>query len=337
MFNRQKVVRPLPVPHGSNVRWQQDLIDMGERSMHQNRRYRYVLTVVDVFSKRAWARPLRTKEADNVTTALEDVLLENGTAPQILQSDNGGKFRNGWMSELCERYEMKQVFGAPYRPQSQGAIERFNQTLKRALYSHMTRYNTGAWLQVLPFALENYNHTYHQSIGTTPYELHQSQNAIEIEESRSRLLNRNRKWVRKYQKPFREIHVGDAVRVSNLIFKDYRRKGRLSTKSYTPNWTRDIYTVVSISDPRDPTLMQPTYTVESDETGRRLVVFRDNLQLLPSRHPRRTVAAPAPLEDVPPYSLPEEPTETEVDNPPRTEAGQRSRRPSVLLRDYLLL
>jgi len=39
VFNRSKVVRPLPVPHRSNVRWQQDLIDMGER-MHQNRRYR---------------------------------------------------------------------------------------------------------------------------------------------------------------------------------------------------------------------------------------------------------------------------------------------------------
>jgi len=113
VFNRTKVVRPLPVPHGSNVRWQQDLIDMGERSMHQNRRFRYVLTVVDVFSKHAWARPLRTKEAENVTAALEDIVLENGTAPQILQSDNGGEFCNGWMSELCERYEMKQVFGAP--------------------------------------------------------------------------------------------------------------------------------------------------------------------------------------------------------------------------------
>jgi transposase InsO family protein len=152
----------------------------GRGTMYQNQRYRYVLTVVDVFSKHAWARPLRTKEAERVTAALEDIILENGKAPRIMQSDNGGEFRNGWMSELCDRYEMQQVFGAPYRPQSQGAIERFNQTLKRALYSHMTSYNTQTWVRVLPLALENYNHTYHQSIGTAPAVLHQTQNEIEI-------------------------------------------------------------------------------------------------------------------------------------------------------------
>lgn len=158
---RMKVVRPLPVPkEGPNVHWQMDLIDMGEEKIHDNLGHRYVLTMVDIFSKFAWAKALKTKEATEVTKALGEILQQHST-PHVIQSDNGAEFKNSRMTELSQVYGFKQVFGSVYRPQSQGAIERFNQTLKRMLYAHMTRYRTNVWVDVLSIVVANYNSIVH--------------------------------------------------------------------------------------------------------------------------------------------------------------------------------
>ncbi len=121
---KMKVVRPLPISDGPQVRWQMDLIEFPTDLKHDNLGYQYALTVIDTFSKLSWVRSLKSKEAGEVTAALSHILEQEGP-PSVLHSDNGGEFRNHFMSTLTERYGIKQVFGAPYRPQSQGCIERY--------------------------------------------------------------------------------------------------------------------------------------------------------------------------------------------------------------------
>lgn len=86
--------------------------------------------------------------------------------------------------------------------------------------------------------------------------------------------------------------MGDPVRVSLLVFSDFRREEAFATRSYKQNWTSEIYRVVSISEPSNP-WQQPLYTVENSQ-GNRLRVFRDNLQLLPSFQPRVTAQSQRP-------------------------------------------
>ena len=342
VVNRMKVVRPLPVPEGRGIRWQMDLIDMGERFQHDNLGYRYVLTVIDTFTKYAWAVPLKTKDAAGIVEAMEGLFAEEGP-PAVLQSDNGTEFKNAEMAALAEEHGVRQVFGAPYRPQSQGCVERFNQTLKRFLWGHMTRYNTNVWADVLPLLVDNYNHVIHDSTGIAPADLEEApQDSEAAGKAGAMMRERNRRWLKKYGKPFKEIRVGDPVRVSNLVFKDYRRKGKLAFKAYKPNWSREIYTVISISHPADPSLTQPVYTVRGP-TGNILRVFRDNLQLLPSFAPR--VTPPAARPRVPGFFYRELQRERaraargtieRVPVPPLviTEEARTRRRPSVLLREY---
>jgi hypothetical protein len=67
------------------------------------------------------------------------------------------------MAALAEARGFEQVFGSAYRPQSQGCVERFNQTLKHTLHAHMTRFGTRVWADMLQLLLDNYNSSVHAS------------------------------------------------------------------------------------------------------------------------------------------------------------------------------
>ena len=325
--NKLHVVKPLGVPKGPNQVWQMDLIDMGEKKQFHNSGYRYCLTVIDIFSKHAWARPLKKKSSKEVLASLKDIVMtNNNTPPKAIQSDNGKEFANKHMfgytnqefreskiKELQEKQSINgglerkqelfleellsstlnihQVFGSPYRPQSQGCIERFNQTLKRMLYSHMTRYNVKQWIDVLPALMHNYNTILHGTTGTTPTELHFTKNESLITFVRKKILKRNQKWIQKSnEKSKQTIEVGDYVRLSNLVFKDFRKKGKLEKHGYTPNWSKDIWQVVDIQGENSDKMLE-VYIVEKLEEKKekkQMHVYRDNLQWIPSNNPRRT-------------------------------------------------
>lgn len=65
--------------------WQADLIDMQSFSKY-NSHYKYILAVIDAFSKYAWAYPLKYKNKETVTAAFRK-LLEQGRVPKNLQTD----------------------------------------------------------------------------------------------------------------------------------------------------------------------------------------------------------------------------------------------------------
>ena len=67
--------------------WVADLIEEQTLSK-QNKGYRYVLVVIDAFSKYAWARPIKKKTGKDVTVAFAKILKEaKGRKPQTLQTD----------------------------------------------------------------------------------------------------------------------------------------------------------------------------------------------------------------------------------------------------------
>jgi len=68
-----------------------DLVDLSFWAS-QNKDYKFLLTVVDVLSKFAWAIPLKNKSADEVTKAFEELFQE--VKPQKLWSDSGTEFIN---------------------------------------------------------------------------------------------------------------------------------------------------------------------------------------------------------------------------------------------------
>ena len=68
--------------------WAADLLE-NKRYIKENEQYRYILSVVDVFSKMAWAKPMMKKNAPSAVAAFEDVLNETGLRPSKIWVDKG--------------------------------------------------------------------------------------------------------------------------------------------------------------------------------------------------------------------------------------------------------
>jgi len=141
-----------------------DLIDMTTWVGSNNSR-RYAVSIIDCFSKYAWLLPITQKKAEKVLEVLGPFLKEH--TPKVLQSDNGGEFTNARMKELLDNLHIKHITSLPYKPSSNGQVERFNRMIKSMIMQYMAASNSRRYLDVLPKIVENYNNTYHTTIKST--------------------------------------------------------------------------------------------------------------------------------------------------------------------------
>lgn len=74
--------------HGPNLLWQADLVDF------QHGPYKFILTVIDVFSKKADAEPITSKSGVKVSDAFRKIGERWGEYPVRLQTDKGKEFFN---------------------------------------------------------------------------------------------------------------------------------------------------------------------------------------------------------------------------------------------------
>lgn len=96
-FRRRKVELK-----GINDTIQADLVEMIPYAK-QNKNRKYILTVINIFSKKAYARPLKNKTAQEVTRAMESVLNSLGHPIEHLHVDEGKEFYNSSMKKMLER------------------------------------------------------------------------------------------------------------------------------------------------------------------------------------------------------------------------------------------
>ena len=131
----------------------------------------YLSTVLDDFSRYIIAWKLCTNmRAEDVTETLDLALAASGCAsatvlqkPRLL-SDNGPCYIAGDLAEYIEANKMSQVRGAPMHPQTQGKIERWNQTMKNRILLENYFLPGDLEAQIEAF-VEHYNHQrYHESL-----------------------------------------------------------------------------------------------------------------------------------------------------------------------------
>ena len=131
---------------GLDETWQGDLVEM-QPYADENGGYRYLLTVIDVFSKFAWARPVKTKSGKDVTAAMKSILQE-GRKPKLYQVDKGKEFYNQHFNSLMDESKIHM-----YSTESNlkaSIVERFNRTLKNLMYKQFSLQGNYKWLKILP-------------------------------------------------------------------------------------------------------------------------------------------------------------------------------------------
>jgi transposase InsO family protein len=150
--------------------WEMDLAYLTSLSKY-NDGYKFLLNVIDVFSRYAWSVPLKYKTGASVTTALKALFINR--QPRTLQSDEGTEFVN----RTVQRYLKNQVieFHTTHIPDIKCAlIETFNRTLKSKIYKYFTKHITYRYINILQKLLEGYNNTVHSTIGIAPCKVNPS-------------------------------------------------------------------------------------------------------------------------------------------------------------------
>ena len=188
--------------------WTADLIEVINISK-QNKGYKYLLTVVDVFSKYVWVEPIKNKTGQAVREAFEKI-LKQGRKPIHLQTDDGREFSNKTFQNLMTRYDINHFSTSGDTKAS--VVERFNRTLKQRMYRYFTTNNTLKFVLVLQSLVKGHNRTYHRSIKMAPYQ---------VTEANSSEVYANLYRYKKVKKP--ALKVGDRVRL-NKKFRLFKKK-----------------------------------------------------------------------------------------------------------------
>ena len=145
--------------------WSPDLVEMQAFSSF-NKGFKYILTDIDVFSKYAWAVPIKDKSAASVTKAFENIISDR--IPKKLWVDERKEFYNATFKKLLDKHKIDMY--STFNEGKAVVIERFNRTLKNIRWKYFTANNTRFYLDVLDQMVKNYNDKVHSTIKMTPKE-----------------------------------------------------------------------------------------------------------------------------------------------------------------------
>jgi transposase InsO family protein len=129
--------------------------------------WNYVFAIIDVHSKMLYTAPLKTKTAEEVANALDEIISENKLYISAIQSDNGSEFK-GEFQKLLQKQNIKQILSQSASPWTNGSVERSHKNWKEMLYKYWSITKTKKWKDVLPILVKNINNSFHRSIHMTP-------------------------------------------------------------------------------------------------------------------------------------------------------------------------
>src|SRR6266480_106051 len=140
------------------------------------RRNRYILMVTDYLTKWPEAKAMKDTTATNVVKFIYKVIICRHGCPKIILSDRGTHFKNKLVEELCEKFEIKHKLSAPYYPQTNGLVERFNRTLCESLAKVSEKENQ--WDEHIESVLFAYRTIKHNTTKKTPFYMVYGREAI---------------------------------------------------------------------------------------------------------------------------------------------------------------
>jgi len=200
-----------------------DTINYRNYAMPANRNFKYIMVLIDVFSKRAWAQPMKRMQELDAMLAMEKMLKMVPDTPRTIISDLGTEYYNSKMKALFSRLGVKHY--SIRGPHKACVAERFIKTIKGRLERYFWEKNTHNWVDVLQLFIDNYNETYHRSIKMAPNEV--------TEQNRKQVFS-NLYPKAEYNRTPR-LSKGDKVRLL--------RTKNLFEKGYTRSWTTELYTI----------------------------------------------------------------------------------------------
>lgn len=229
-FTRRKVI-----VGGIDHQWQCDLIDVSSLRV---KGVKFILTVVDVLSRFAWARPVPNKTNKSIVKAFEDIIAKSGRKPFKLQSDDGTEFKGREFKSFLNKHNIE-WFSTRNMDTKATIVERFNRTLMSRWAKHMTHTGQKNIVKTLPLLLDGYNSKVHSATRLPPAKVNKKnedfvwKQLYEDGRSSQRLL---KEGLNKTKHNLLALH--SPVRVAK-----YRK---VFGKGYRPGWTDEVFHVAEV-------------------------------------------------------------------------------------------
>lgn len=206
--------------------YQADLADL-QKYARQNDGVRYLLVVIDCFSKNVCVVPLRDKSSKEVLAGLKKSFHTLGE-PEKLQTDKGREFLNRTIADYFKQHRIVH-FSSENDDIKCSMVERFIRTLKTRIWHLFRKRISTRYIDHLEDIVNAYNNTEHRSHGFTPNEVCQ-ENSLEVYNS-LRARNHAERQTPKFK-------VGDYVRIS-------KRKS-IMMKGYEANFKEEVYQITKV-------------------------------------------------------------------------------------------
>ena len=206
--------------------WSLDILDLKDYGPENNRGYRYILVVIDNFSKFGWTVPLKNKNAQTIKHSFENILINSKRSPNLIESDRGKEFYNNIFQDFLNKNNVK----LNSRNSSLGAVsaERFNGTIRDLLKRPVFEKINGNWIDISPTITKQYNNKVNSSTKLTPIQASSKKDGGYVYKIS---LDKRKKIKPKYE-------IGDLVRTADL--KKTFSKGDTTNWSYKIDKIREI-------------------------------------------------------------------------------------------------
>ena len=212
--------------------WMGDLIEYTQYGYSRmNGGFKYILVLIDCFSKKAFTEPIKRKSKTDVANALNKILTLQPDYPNTLITDEGLEFYNKAVKKILSKFGIHHY--SIKTPRKASIVERLNRTLKTRLEKYFYQNKTKRWLDVIEPFTKNYNRTYHRSIGMAPNDVNDKNLDVVFDNLYPNIG----------RKPKPRFQIGDLVRIlkPKTIFE----------KGYKQNWSDETYTIAKYKSVAD--------------------------------------------------------------------------------------
>ena len=220
-FEKQKII----VNHINEIH-STDLVDMSQYSK-MNRGYKYILTNIDVFSKIAYAYPIKSKKIQDIKASFQKIFKNN--KPKLIWSDREPSFLSKEMQQFFKDNNVKIYHTNSHLKAI--VIERFNRSLRELMMKEFVKNNNTVWYNILPKLIKIYNNRYHSTIKMKP---------IEVNKNNEKYIKEN---IYTYDKTTKipRFEIGDLVRIS------LKRRPIFDKPSSNIKWSEELFKIHSIN------------------------------------------------------------------------------------------
>jgi hypothetical protein len=214
--------------------WESDLIDIASLAKY-NDNYKYILIIIDVFSKFVFAKPMKTKSAKEVTENIKRIIEESGRKPIYFLNDRGKEYENNTLNNYFKEIGVKHIL--PSNDISKACVaERVIRSFKEILFKLLTSTLSYRYIDKIEEITALLNKRYHRTIGRRPVDVN-PENILEV----WRYVKQKRLKSEKKKKEKKQ----DALCV-NMFVRVSKRKNDVGDKMYLPNWSDEIFKIYKV-------------------------------------------------------------------------------------------